>query len=110
VNEKIPSEGLIPTVPTLDELRLHREAILAVAAQYGASNVRVIGSVARGQATSSSDIDFFVTFAPWVSLYELVGMQQALESLLGRPVDVVEDHSGLRERFRSRIEKEVILL
>jgi predicted nucleotidyltransferase len=61
-----------------------------VAGQYGASNVRVFGSIARGSATGASDLDLLVDFAAERSLLDQVGLKQELESLLGCAVDVVE--------------------
>ena len=95
---------------TLDDLRTRRDEILALAARYGAYNVRVFGSVARGDSTSESDIDILVDFADGASLYDLSGLWQDLQQLLGHSVDVVEDHPGLRERFRQRIVKDAVLL
>lgn len=95
---------------TLKQLRDHRDEILALAEQYGAYNVRVFGSVARGDATPTSDIDFLVNFRPGTSLFELAGLRMAMQALLGTSVDVVEDHPGLRQRFRARIQKDVVLL
>jgi hypothetical protein len=62
------------TAPTLDSLRQHRDDILRLAAKYGASNVRVFGSVARGDATPESDVDLLVTFREGSSLYDLSGL------------------------------------
>ncbi|HOF86480.1 MAG TPA: nucleotidyltransferase family protein [Armatimonadota bacterium] len=87
---------------TLDELATRREEILAIAAHHGARNVRVFGSVARGEADAGSDIDFLVEFEPGRSLFDLGSMQVELEALLGRPVDVVTDR-GLRDRIRARV-------
>ncbi|MDX2140945.1 MAG: nucleotidyltransferase family protein [Chloroflexota bacterium] len=98
------------SAPTLADLREHRDEILALAQRYGAYNVRVFGSVARGDATAESDIDLLVQFQPWVSLYELVGIKQAIESVLHQSVDIVEDHAGLRARFRDRILKDALPL
>jgi predicted nucleotidyltransferase len=70
-------------------LARHRNEVMRLAAQYGASNVRVFGSVARGDAESDSDIDLLVDLEPGRSLLDHVGLQQDLTVLLGRPVDVV---------------------
>jgi len=76
------------------ELHQHRSAILKVAREHHASNVRVFGSVARGQATSSSDIDLLVDMDPGSSLLDQVRLRRALVQLLGTEVDVVSS-SGL---------------
>lgn len=85
----------------LDTLRNRKTEILAAATRHGARNVRVFGSVARGSETSESDIDLLVDFEPERSLYDLVGLQLDIESLLGRRADVVTEGSlstYLRER------------
>jgi uncharacterized protein len=66
-----------------------RGEILRIAAEHGAREVRVFGSVARGEADGESDIDFLVELETGRSLMDLGGMQMELESLLGRRVDVV---------------------
>lgn len=85
----------------LNTLRSRKTEILAAATRHGARNVRVFGSVARGSETSESDIDLLVDFEPERSLYDLVGLQFDIESLLGRRADVVTEGSlsiYLRER------------
>ena len=68
-----------------------REDILQVAAQRGARNVRLFGSVARGESTAGSDVDFLVDLAPDRSLYDLAHLIIDLEELLGCKVDVVTE-------------------
>jgi predicted nucleotidyltransferase len=84
-----------------------RAEILRLAAAHGARNVRVFGSVARGDADERSDIDFLVDLEPGRSLLDLGGMLDDLEALLGRPVDVVTER-GLRERIRQRVLDEAV--
>jgi predicted nucleotidyltransferase len=86
-----------------------RREILELASQYGARNVRVFGSVARGQADPESDVDFVVELDDGRSLLDLGGLLMDLEELLGRPVDVVTDR-GLRARIRERGLKEAVPL
>lgn len=88
-------------------LKTKRQEILRVAAQYGARNVRVFGSVARGEADDRSDIDLLVDMEPGRSLLDLGGLQYELERLFGRPVDVVTER-GLKARIRDRILREAI--
>ena len=82
-----------------------REAILRLAAQHGAHNVRVFGSVAKGEAGPSSDVDFLVDMEPARSLFDRVELLAALRELLGRQVDVVTEDS-LYWLLRRRILRE----
>ena len=80
----------------------NREEILRIAARHGARNVRVFGSVARGEDRTDSDVDLLVVMADDRSLLDLVGLEQDLEELLGRNVDVLTDaaiHPALRLRI-----------
>ena len=81
-----------------------RQAILQLAGKHGAYNVRVFGSVARGDAGPESDIDFVVDVQPWVGL-EFFGLWDELEDLLGREVDLVTEQS-LKPGVRARILQE----
>ena len=72
-------------------LKSKRQDILAIAARHGARNVRVFGSVARGEAGPESDLDILVEMEPGTSLMDHVALMQDLEDLLGRKVDVVSD-------------------
>jgi predicted nucleotidyltransferase len=82
-----------------------REDILRVAALHGVRNVRIFGSVARGEADSDSDVDLLVELEPGRSLFDLGGLLMDLQALLEHPVDVVTER-GLRERIRDRVLKE----
>jgi predicted nucleotidyltransferase len=84
---------------SIDALRGRRDVILAAARRRHASRVRVFGSVARGDAGPSSDVDLLVDFEPEASLIDQVGLTQDLKSLLGMSVDVIST-GGLRERHR----------
>lgn len=79
-----------------------RDEILQIAATHGARNVRVFGSVARGEDRSDSDVDLLVEMADDRSLLDLVGLEQDLEELLGRHVDVLTD-AAIHPALRSRI-------
>jgi uncharacterized protein len=82
-----------------------REDILKIAASHGAFHVRVFGSVARGEADESSDIDLLVDMEPERSLLDLAALLTDLQELLGRKVDVVTEN-GLYWLLRGRILKE----
>lgn len=89
----------------LDVIRQHREEIRTLGQKHGAFNIRVFGSAVRGEADSSSDIDFLVDMHPGRSLMDLGGFVIDLQSLLGCPVDVVTE-KGLRRRIRDRVLRE----
>jgi predicted nucleotidyltransferase len=95
---------------TLEELRAtQRESIVRIAAKRGAKNVRVFGSVARGESDQMSDIDFLVDLEPGRTLFDLSGLLADLERLLKQRVDVVTVR-GLRPRVRERVLAEAIPL
>lgn len=76
--------------PTLSALRARREEILRIAAARGAYNVRVFGSVARGDARPDSDIDFLVDFEPGRDVGDVSELLLDLEEMLGREVNLAE--------------------
>ncbi|HJT58996.1 MAG TPA: nucleotidyltransferase family protein [Ktedonobacteraceae bacterium] len=86
-----------------------REDILRLASEYGAYDVRIFGSVARGEDDEKSDIDFLVNMEKGRSLFDLGGLLMDLQDLLGRDVDVVTE-DGLRERIKDRVLREAIPL
>lgn len=88
-----------------ESLHGKRREILRIAAKYGARNVRVFGSVARGEADEASDVDFVVDLEAGRSLLDLGGLQCELEAALGRRVDVVTER-GLKSRIRDRVLRE----
>ncbi len=94
---------------SLSELRMRRETILQLARHHGALEVRVFGSVARGDAGEGSDIDFLVDMEAGRSLLDLGGLLMDLRDLLGSSVDVVTPAS-LRERVRTRVLREAVPL
>jgi uncharacterized protein len=91
------------------KLQEKRRQIFAIAEKYGAHNVRIFGSVARGEARPDSDIDFLVELEPGRSLFDLGGLLYELQSLLGVEVDVVTE-KGLRTRIREKVLREAIPL
>lgn len=96
-------------MPIDELLKQKREDILHIASRRGAYNVRIFGSVARGEADSKSDIDLLVDMEPGRSIFDLGGLLMDLQELLGHNVDVVTER-GLRERIRKRVLKEAIPL
>ncbi|HSW46093.1 MAG TPA: nucleotidyltransferase family protein [Phycisphaerae bacterium] len=94
----------------IDEiLKSKRHEITTLAGRHGAGNVRVFGSVARGQADAGSEVDFVVELEEGRSLLDLGGLLMDLQELLGRPVDVVSER-GLRSRIRDRVLREAVPL
>jgi uncharacterized protein len=89
--------------PRLEELRARREEILAIAKRNGASNLRVFGSVARGDAKPSSDLDLLLNLEPGRSLLDMAGLVADLEDLLGCAVDVTREAAIRRAALRERI-------
>jgi len=88
---------------TLDELRSqYRAEVLGLAERHGARNVRVFGSVVRGEEKPCSDVDFLVEFEPGRSLLDCAGLWLDLQELLGCQVDLVED-GGISPYLHDRI-------
>ena len=94
---------------TLTDLYNQRDRILELAKKYGAKNVRIFGSIARGDAQPDSDIDFLVELEPGRGLFDLGGLLFELQNMLEVNVDVVTVN-GLRPRIKDRILKEAIPL
>lgn len=91
---------------TIEELiKERREEILRIAARYGTHDVRVFGSVVRGEARPDSDVDFLVDMDPGRTLLDMGGLLMDLREALGHEVDVVTER-GLKARIRDRIIKE----
>ena len=92
--------------PALDQ---HRKKILELAARRGASNIRIFGSAARGEALPASDLDLLVSFEAGRTLLDLIGLKHDLEELIDRPVDVVTDRA-LSPYLRDRVLAEAVPL
>jgi uncharacterized protein len=95
---------------TAELLNSQRKTILEIAAKHGAYNLRVFGSVARGEADEQSDIDLLVDYSldritPWFP----AGLKLELEQLLGRKVDIATE-PALKDRIREQVLKEAIPL
>ncbi len=91
------------------ELESKREEILKLAGRYGASNLRLFGSVARGDDNENSDVDILLLLEPGRSLLDHAALKIELETLLGRSVDIATE-KGLKPKFRDRILHEAIPL
>ena len=96
-----------PTVG--DAIREKREAILRIAARHGASQVRLIGSVARGEARPDSDVDLLVTWNEGISLLDQAALMLELENLLGRKVDLASD-GWVKPSIRESVYRDAIAL
>jgi predicted nucleotidyltransferase len=94
---------------TKELLESRRNEILDLAATYGAKNIRVFGSVARGEGGPGSDVDLLVDMEKGRNLLDLVGFWQDLEELLGCRVDVITD-GGISPYLRERIYAEALPL
>ena len=94
---------------TEELLKAKRAEILKIAAKHGAHHVRVIGSVARGEAGEQSDVDFLVDMEPGRSIFDLGGLLMDLREVLGRNVDVATER-GLKSRIRARVLREAVNL
>jgi uncharacterized protein len=92
---------------TAQLVRVKREEIQRIAARHGARNVRVFGSVARGDARPESDVDFLIEAGPVTSSWFPAGLILDLEDLLGRHVEVVTE-LGLDPLLRGRVLREAI--
>ena len=90
-------------------LQNKRDEILRIAARYGARNVRVFGSMARGEAGPDSDEDFLLELEPGRSLLDIGGLLMDLQDLLGRHVDIVEPE-GLHWYIRDEVLREAVPL
>ena len=94
---------------TMDVVRERGTEIRRLVERYRAEDVRVFGSVARGDSTEVSDVDFLIKTRPGCSLFDLGGLIEDLQDLLGCRVDLVTE-DGLKPRMRQRILREAIPL
>jgi predicted nucleotidyltransferase len=94
---------------TLEMVRGKRSRLLSLAARHGARNLRVFGSVARGEAEPASDLDLLVDLEPGRSLIDLGALLADLEAELGASVDLVTE-AGLRPALRERVLRDAVPL
>ncbi|MBN2224887.1 MAG: nucleotidyltransferase domain-containing protein [Deltaproteobacteria bacterium] len=86
-----------------------RAEILSITRRYGLTNVRIFGSVVRGEIDDNSDIDLLVLPGPGFTLFKQAALTRELEALIGRKVDIVSER-GLRPRIRRRVLEEAVPL
>ena len=96
-------------VITREQIHNRRDEINRLASRYGARDVRIFGSVARGDATEGSDLDLVVRFEAGRTLIDHAGLLADLQELLETKVDVI-DADGMRSRFREIVEREALAL
>ena len=92
-----------------EDIVRRREEIIAIAKRYGASDLRIFGSLARGDVSETSDVDFLVRFEPGRSLFDQGGLLMDLRQLLGVNVDVVSE-GALSGRFGQIVRAEAVPL
>ncbi len=108
--EPVPGRRLgLPDTPLGRRLRRHRRAVIDLAERRGLRNVRVFGSVARGEDREGSDIDLLVDVDEGVGLVAIAGLARELTELLGVPVDVVPADS-LKRTLRAYVLAEAVPL
>lgn len=100
-------QDAVKSPPTIEELREKRDEILRLAEKRGAFNLRVFGSVARGDARPDSDVDIMAEFSEEASIFDVAGLWGELEELLGYKVDLVLT-KGLKEYVRPSALKDAI--
>ena len=94
---------------TKDDILQRRSEIMDLARKYGASNIRIFGSVARGDATEDSDLDLLIHLEPGRSLLDQGGLLMDLRDLLGLKVDVL-DEDALSGRMGEIVRREAVPL
>jgi len=99
--------ALTRRTPTLDDVRAHRAEISALAERYGVSDIRVFGSVARGDADELSDLDLLVDVRPDRGLLALSAFAGEVEDLMQVPTQVATVN-GLKARIRARVTAEAV--
>ncbi|MDO5496225.1 MAG: nucleotidyltransferase domain-containing protein [bacterium] len=91
-------------------LARHRDEVLAAAGRHGIQNVRVFGSVARGEDSAGADVDLLVTIPDSASPWALARFQMEVEEILAVPVDVVEDTGAAPSEVLERARREAVPL
>lgn len=94
---------------TIDDVRAHRRELAAIGERYGVRNIRVFGSVARGEAEYSSDLDLLVDVAPGHGLLALSAFATEVEDVL-HVFTQVATVNGLKPRIRAHVAAEAVSL
>ncbi len=94
--------------PTLSDLREHRTEIVDLVSSFGGSNVRVFGSVARGEAGDGSDVDLLIDVPSGTGMFTVEAIAEALERILPWKVDLVT--SGAARRRMAHVLDEAVVL
>ncbi len=94
---------------TMEKLKYDRDTIRLIGRKYGASNIRIFGSVLHADDRPDSDIDLLVDFDPERSLFDLIGLKLELEEFLGKKVDVVT-YRGLHPEIADHVLREAVSL
>ena len=93
----------------IEKLKQKRAEIISIAERNGGRKVRIFGSLARGDSTMDSDVDFLIELEPKRSLLDIIAIKQDLEDLLQRKVDVVTE-SAVSPYIRKEIVRQAISL
>lgn len=104
-----PSVRGLPDTPLGRRLRRHRRALIAATEAAGGSNLRVFGSVARGEDTALSDVDLLVDLPEDTGLFALLALEEELQHILHVEVDLATPH-GLKQRVRAEALEEAVAL
>jgi len=97
------------SLKTLKEIRAKREEIYKIGSKYGISNIRIFGSVARGEDNKNSDVDFLIKSEKWVSLFEVVDFKREVEDLLHKQTDIVSE-DGVSKFLKDKIFSEAVVI
>jgi len=106
-HDGVMTEAAAGRLPTLAELRARRDEILEIASRHGVFNIRIFGSVVRGDATDSSDVDLLVDVENGRSLFDLGAFDMDLQGLLGYELDVGTE---IKPRLREAVDVEAVPL
>jgi predicted nucleotidyltransferase len=90
-------------------VRRYRRDLVAAAAAHGVQNLRVFGSVARGEDRPDSDVDLLADLPPGLSLFGLGRVEADLEAILGARVDLIPA-DDLKPGVRARVERDLVAL